>query len=231
MLRQLAATTGGRYYFPSDPNELPSIFIKEAKTLKRSMIQNQEIFPDLGFPSQVMDGITAIPSLQGYVLTSLKEEGPVEEVLFTISPDSEEGETDPVLAVWRYGLGVTAAFTSDLSPNWGANWVNWEQYQAFVKQLLIRVSRVRGDSELKMWSYTSGSEGVIMVEDFHQDEMFLDVVAQVSGPRDQNESLQLKQIGSRRYQATFPLWGKGRYQVPTLTNTMRCERVRVTVTR
>lgn len=216
LLRQLAATTGGRYYFPSDPNELPSIFIKEAKTLKRSMIQNEEIFPQLGFPSQVMEGIQTIPSLQGYVLTSLKEEGPVEEILFTLSPDAEEGETDPVLAVWRYGLGVTAAFTSDLSSNWGANWVNWEQYQAFVKQLLIRISRVRTDSQLKMWSYTSGSEGVIMVEDFHPDEMFLDVVAQVSGPQEQTESLQLRQIGPRRYQATFSLWGKGRYQVMAL---------------
>jgi hypothetical protein len=67
-----------------------------------------------------------------------------------------------------------------------------------------------------MWSYTSGSEGVVMVEDFHPEESFLDVVAQVAGPRDQTETLQLKQVGPRRYQATFPLWGKGRYQVVSL---------------
>lgn len=212
-MRAIASVTGGRYYFPADPNELPSIFIKEAKTLKRSMIQNEEIFPRAGFPSQVLDGIEAVPSLQGYVLTSLKEEGLVENILYTVPKDATEGETDPVLAVWRYGLGVTAAFTSDLSPNWGANWVNWEQYQAFVKQLLIRISRVRKEGHIKMWSYASGSEGVVMVEDFHPEESFLDVVAQVAGPRDQTETLQLKQVGPRRYQATFPLWGKGRYQV------------------
>jgi uncharacterized membrane protein len=215
-MRAIASVTGGRYYFPSDPNELPSIFIKEAKTLKRSMIQNEEIFPQAGFPSQVLDGIDAVPSLQGYVLTSLKESGPVEDILYTIPKDAEQGETDPVLAIWRYGLGTTAAFTSDLSPNWGANWVSWEQYQAFVKQLLIRVSRVRKEGHLKLWSYTSGSEGVIMVEDFHSDEMFLDVVAQVGGPGDTTETITLKQVGPRRYQATFPLWGKGRYQVMVL---------------
>jgi uncharacterized membrane protein len=216
-MRAIASVTGGRYYFPADPNELPSIFIKEAKTLKRSMIQNEEIFPRAGLDaSQVLEGIDAVPSLQGYVLTTLKESGPVENIMYTVPKDATEGETDPVLAVWRYGLGVTAAFTSDLSPNWGANWVNWDKYQAFVKQLLIRVSRVRKEGHLKMWSYTSGSEGVVMVEDFHPEESFLDVVAQVAGPRDQTETLQLKQVGPRRYQATFPLWGKGRYQVVSL---------------
>ncbi|REJ75781.1 MAG: hypothetical protein DWQ29_16585, partial [Planctomycetota bacterium] len=130
--------------------------------------------------------------------------------------EATEGETDPVLAVWQYGLGVTAAFTSDLSTNWGQNWVDWDRYRAFVKQLLIRISRVRQDGHLKMWSYTSENEGIIMVEDFHPDEMFLDVVAQVGGPREQTETVQLKQIGARRYQATFPLWGAGRYQVTAL---------------
>lgn len=217
-MRAIAAVTGGRYYFPSDPNELPSIFIKEAKTLKRSMIQNEEIFPQAGFPSQILEGIEAVPSLKGYVLTSLKESGPVENVLFTVPREAEPGEQDPVLAVWRYGLGVTAAFTSDLSPNWGASWVNWEQYQAFVKQLLIRISRVRKEGHLKLWSYTSGSEGVILVEDFHPDEMFLDVAADVTGPRDQSETVPLRQVGPRRYQATFPLWGKGSYQVMVAGN-------------
>ncbi len=37
--------------------------------------------------------------------------------------------------------------------------------------------------------------------------------AQVSGPQDKSESVQLRQIAPRRYQATFPLWGPGRYQV------------------
>jgi hypothetical protein len=123
---------------------------------------------------------------------------------------------DPVLATWRYGLGTTAAFTSDLSPGWGKDWVNWEKYQAFVKQLMIRISRVRKEGHLRMWSYMSGSEGVIMVEDFHPNEMFLDVVAGVTGPGDQQRTIPLKQVGPRRYQATFPTWGTGLYQINTL---------------
>ena len=44
-MQVIASVTGGRFYFPDDPNQLPAIFIKEAKTLKRSMIQNKYFTP------------------------------------------------------------------------------------------------------------------------------------------------------------------------------------------
>ncbi|MEZ6050439.1 MAG: VWA domain-containing protein [Planctomycetaceae bacterium] len=210
-MRAIASSTGGRYYFPDDPNKLPGIFIKEAKTLKRSMVQEKTFTPEVEFPSQVLDGIEALPPLHGYVLATSKPMA--ETVLVTRDHLAEIEETDPVLAIWRYGLATTAAFTSDLSPAWGRDWVNWEQYRAFVTQLLTRVSRVKQDSDLRMWTYMSGGDGVIMVEDFHPDETFLDLKATVAGPRDQEQTLDLKQVGPRRYQATFPLWGTGRYQV------------------
>ncbi|MCA8998984.1 MAG: VWA domain-containing protein [Planctomycetaceae bacterium] len=216
LLRTIANATGGRYYFPDDPNELPSIFIKEAKTLKRSMIQEKTIQPEVGYPSVVLEGINAMPPLHGFVLTSIKENALAENVLFTTPEDAEAGETDPVLAIWRYGLGTTAAFTSSLSNQWAREWVSWEQYRAFVKQLLIRISRVRKAGHLRMWTYHSGSEGVIMIEDFHPDEMFLDVAAQVNGPGGTQVTVPLKQTGPRRYQGTFPANDKGRFQVTAI---------------
>ena len=210
-MRSIAEVTGGRYYFPDDPALLPSIFIKESKTLKRSMIQNETIQPIVGFPSPILRGLDGLPPLHGYVLTSIKDRA--EQILHTPPKDDETGEIDPVLAKWRYGLGTTAAFTSDLSPNWGADWLNWNQYQAFVQQLVTSISRVEKQNHLRMWTYTSGNEGVIMVEDFHPQDSFLDVKAKISGPRGKTETVQLKQIGPRRYQASLPLWGKGRYQV------------------
>ncbi|MCA9075650.1 MAG: VWA domain-containing protein [Planctomycetaceae bacterium] len=210
-MRAIASATGGRYYFPADPNELPKIFIKEAKTLKRSMVQEKTFTPEVEFPSQVLDGIEALPPLHGYVLSTSKPMA--ETVLVTRDHMADIEETDPVLAIWRYGLATTAAFTSDLSPAWGSDWVNWEQYRAFVTQLLTRVSRIKQESDLRMWTYMSGGDGIVMVEDFHPDESFLDLKATVAGPRDRTQTVDLKQVGPRRYQATFPLWGTGRYQV------------------
>ena len=76
-------------------------------------------------------------------------------------------QVDPILAVWQYGSGKTAAFTSDLSPNWGADWFDWDKYQPFVKQLMTDISRVRRTDTLRMSTYTNGGDGVIIVEDFH----------------------------------------------------------------
>ncbi len=210
-MRAIAGATGGRYYFPSDPNQLPSIFIKESKTLKRSMIQNETINPEVGMISPVLKGIQEIPPLHGYVLTTIKPRA--EGVLNAPEKEDAEGDIDPVLSFWRYGLGTTAAFTSDLSPNWGADWVNWDHYRAFVKQLMIKISRVQKQAHLKMWSHTTGNNATIMVEDFHPEESFMNVAARISGPHDQNETVVLKQVSPRRYQASVPLWGKGRYQV------------------
>ena len=214
MMEAIAKKTGGRFYYPQDPSQLPSIFIKEAKTLKRSMLQNKTFSAQVEFPSPILKGIDAMPPLHGLVLTTLK---PRANVVLKAPPDAEElakGDSpDPVLAIWRYGLGTTAAWTSDLAPNWARDWVGWEKYRAFVKQLATEVSRVEQRSDLTMSASAAGSQGIVTVEDFAKNETFLEMKARVSGPRGENIEVPLKQIAPRRYQGEFPLWGKGRYQV------------------
>lgn len=214
LMRNVSAVTGGRYYFPSDPNALPSIFIKEAKTLKRSMIQNKTVVPEVAAPdSGVLKGIDAMPELNGYVITTAKP-APARTVLQVPSEDGAgSDDIDPLLAIWQYGLGKTAAWTSDLAPNWAAGWMEWDKYHPFVHQLITEISRVRKATQLHMWTYTTGNEGVIVVEDFAEHETFLEIQARVSGPRDRAETVLLKQVGPRRYQVAVPLWGKGRYHI------------------
>jgi uncharacterized membrane protein/Mg-chelatase subunit ChlD len=212
IMQSIAQTTGGRYYFPQDPSQLPSIFIKEAKTLKRSMLQNRTFTPLVEFPSPVLKGIEAVPELKGYVLTTLKPRATM--ILRAPPQPGEEGDMpDPVLATWRFGLGTTAAWTSDLSRVWGAYWVDWDKYNAFVKQLAQETSRVEKKSDLHLRAFANGGTGVVAVEDFAREDSFLDLTARIAGPRDETLTVPLKQIAPRRYQATFPLWGKGRYQV------------------
>jgi uncharacterized membrane protein len=207
LMKTIAQTTGGRFYHPSDPNLLPSIFIREVKTLRRSMIQNKTFTPRIGFPSPIMKGIARIPELKGYVLTTPKARST------TILEGPEAGEPDPVLAVWRFGLGKTAAWTSDLAPNWAAEWVDWEGYLPFVKQLVTDISRIEAESNLHLSALASGGMGVIAVEDRNESSRFLNVEAVVSGPARRTERIRLRQTGTRRYEGTFGIWGKGRYQI------------------
>lgn len=211
IMQAISQQTGGRYYFPEDPAALPSIFIKEAKTLKRSMLQNKVFTPEVEFPSPVLKGIDKVPPLRGYVLTTVK---PRASTVLRVPPDKEAPEQlDPLLAIWRFGLGSTAAWTSDLGASWAQDWLGWEKYRAFVKQLAQEVSRVEQPNDLRLNTFAAGNNGIVSVEDFAKDEAFLEVVARVTGPRGDTVDLALRQTGSRRYQAQFPLSGKGRYQV------------------
>lgn len=207
LLRQIASATGGRFYYPQDPRLLPSIFIKEAKTLKRSMIDNRTFVPQVDFPSAILKGLEGFPPLHGLVLASAKPRAS----LVLLAPS--EDEADPLLAVWRYGVGKAAAFTSDLTTNWGADWVKAPLYEPFINQLITDIARPSQESRLRLDTYAEGSTGQIVVEDFHPDGGFLEAAAQVSGPQDKALAVPLRQVGPRRYQGEFPIWGNGHYHI------------------
>ncbi len=217
LMADIASVTKGRLYVPSDPAQLPSIFVKEAKTLRRSQIQTRSFTPQLVGSDPMLRGITQSPQLHGYVLTSPKEDPRASILLAAPLTDSEkaagEEDPDPVLAVWRYGLGVTAAWTSDFTERWGRDYVQWEQFQQLVNQIVTRIGRSRREQFLRVYTYVNGNDGVVVVEDFHPEETLLDVNVSVKGPGDFEASQAVRQIAPRRYQATLPLQGEGRYQV------------------
>jgi uncharacterized membrane protein len=213
-LRALAAAGRGRFYLTEDATSLPQIFVKEAITLKRTMLQERTFAPEAVFPSPVLKGLPPLPPLHGYVLATPKARA---QVILQAPPSGEPGSEgdlpDPILATWRYGLGTTAAWTSDLAPKWGRDWLGWEKRRAFVQQLVTELARVEPQSDLHLRAFASGGTGIISVEDFAKEEGFLDLAARVTGPRGEAVDVPLRQVAPRRYQATFPLWGKGRYQV------------------
>lgn len=217
VLNAISSQTGGRHYFPPDPSQLPSIFIKEAKTLRRSQIQKRTFTPLLNNDDPIIRDIGSLPPLHGYVLASEKDD-PRATIILSAPPKegdlvADDSDVDPILAVWRYGLGATAAFTSDMTDDWGKDWVKWEQFQQLVTQLMTRVSRVRREQYLRVYTYVNGNEGVVVVEDFHPEESLLDVNVNVSAAGGFKFSGQVRQIAPRRYQVTVPLQGKARYQV------------------
>ncbi len=203
----IASATGGRYYFPQDPKQLPSIFIKEAKTLRRNIVQNRTFVATTSFPSPILKGIDSVPPLHGLVLTMAK---PRAETIL-LAPDEED--SDPLLAVWRHGLGTTAAFTSDLSANWGRDWVKWDRYRPFVRQLMTAIGRVERKRNLFVDVHADGAEGRILVEDHHENAGFLELSAEVTMAGGASRSVGLRQVGPGLYEGTFPLGGSGRYQV------------------
>jgi Ca-activated chloride channel family protein len=140
LLEQIAKIGGGRYYFASDPQSVPQIFAKETVTASKSAINEQPFLPQVIRPTQALAEIdfSTAPFLLGYVVTRPKPT--CEFVLAT-----EQG--DPLLAWWRYGLGMTVAFTSDAKSRWAAEWVSWPGYGKFWAQIIrnaMRKSEAKG---------------------------------------------------------------------------------------
>jgi uncharacterized membrane protein len=51
------------------------------------------------------------------------------------------GDDDPLVAVWTVGAGRAMAFTSDLAPHWGTDFVRWDHYAAFWNQAIAWLAR------------------------------------------------------------------------------------------
>ena len=51
------------------------------------------------------------------------------------------GDDDPLVTVWSVGEGRAMAFTSDLAPHWGTDFVRWDHYGTFWNQAIAWLAR------------------------------------------------------------------------------------------
>lgn len=134
IMRSLARWGGGRYYLTRDLYSVPQILTAEALLASRAYIIEERLAPQLRQRGLVDD--FTVPALRGYVATAPKPAGTVH----LASP-----EDDPLLAVWQYGLGRAAAFTSDARPRWAAEWMRWADFARFWGRLIRWAARQDAD--------------------------------------------------------------------------------------
>jgi uncharacterized membrane protein len=79
-----------------------------------------------------------MPPILGYNRTRARADCPV-----LAHWDGGDGQ-DPLLAWGRFGKGCTAAYTSDPAPHWGCNFVFWEHYGRFWRNLVDHLLAQRG---------------------------------------------------------------------------------------
>ncbi len=134
LLQEIARIGNGRYYYTEDPSSIPQIFAKETVTASKAAINEQPFIPQVIRATQVLKDIdfNNAPFLLGYVTTRPK---PTSELILA----TEKG--DPLLSWWRYGLGMSVAFTSDAKSRWAAEWVSWTGYSKFWAQVVRHAMR------------------------------------------------------------------------------------------
>ena len=206
----IADQGGGRLHVVQSPSDLPQIFIKEAMVILKSAISEEPFQPRLTLPKdEPVRGISPeeYPPLQGYVCTTPKARA--ELPLLT-------GKGDPLLAHWQYGLGRSAAFTSDARAKWARDWMPWPKYRQFWSQIaqwsLRRLENADFTSEVSL----DRGEGRLTVEAIDKGgnyRNFLSLQATVVSPKGNRQSVHLEQTGPGHYEARFPTHETGAYAV------------------
>ncbi|HEY3068561.1 MAG TPA: VWA domain-containing protein [Methylomirabilota bacterium] len=200
----------GRFYYTEDSQTIPRIFTLETQLASKASLIEQPFKPQLTAPShEAMQDIDwkSMPPLGGYVATSLKSTA--ELVLMS-------HQEDPVLATWRYGLGRSAAFTSDAKAKWGVLWLRWREFNKFWAQLTRWTLRSgsRSDTIATVERHDDvGEISVDAVDGKGEFINFLDSQVGVVSPNRERTVIDLEQVGPGRYRGRFPAPEEGVYLV------------------
>ncbi|MBN1285912.1 MAG: VWA domain-containing protein [Anaerolineae bacterium] len=204
-LERLVEVSGGRFHFTPDVTAVPSIFTAETLLAARSYIVEEDFFPALGVPSEILSGIRSVPRLRGYVATS--DKATAQTILRT-------HEGDPLLAAWQYGLGRAVAWTSDAAPKWSAYWLQWENFARFWSQV-VRWTITEGvNDNIEVIVEPRGDQTLIRVDALDRDGRYLnglDLTARVIDPELKALDIQLDQVAPGRYEGVFAPTAEGAY--------------------
>jgi hypothetical protein len=203
LLQMIAERGNGRFYHTNDANNIPKIFTKETTQVARSAVVEELVKVRVLKQANVINGIDwgGAPYLRGYVSTKAKPTG---ETLLV----SDYGE--PILAIWRLGLGKTAAFTSDVKNRWATDWLRWPGFGQFWGQLVRELMRHRVQRSFEMQARVRQGRVLVAVDAIDRSDHFINGLESnltLIDPRRAGSKLTipLHQEAAGRYQTDFPL--------------------------
>lgn len=206
-LKAVAALGKGGYYLAQRATDLKAIFTKDVMTVSKSLIIEEPFTPRMDTSSSELSGIDGVPPLLGYVATSPK---PTARLLMV------SHKKDPILATWQYGLGKSAAFTSDCKARWSARWLSWPGYNKFWAQVIRSTMRKSSATDFQTTVDISSGVGHVVVDAVDEKGNFLNMLkfaGSVIGPDMKGKSLPIEQTGPGRYETTFDAGDVGNYVV------------------
>ena len=209
LLEELAQIGGGRYYFCNSAESVPQVFAKETVEASKSAINELPFMPQLVRPTSVLEGIDLdlAPLLLGYVVTRPK---PTAEFILA----SEAG--DPLLVWWRYGLGMSVAFTSDAKSRWAAEWLSWPDFGPYWAQIIRHAMRKDDSRGVYVEVERRGDETHITMDAVDQLGRFVDdaeTSLTLINPRLGREKADLRPTAPGRFETTIATPQRGAYHI------------------
>jgi uncharacterized membrane protein len=206
VMRNLANRTKGNFYNVTSPKALPRIYQKEARSISRPLIFEQQApwLPKINYPTtEPVTGITEVPAVTGLVLTTAKENELVEIPIVSPLPT---GQQNPLLAHWTYGLGRAVAFTSDAGRRWAKTWPDWQSYSAFWSQVIRWSMRPADRGNLTLNLRRDEGRIKVVVDALDKNNQFLNflqIQGNVLDPELNSAPVEFHQTAPGRYEATI----------------------------
>ncbi|MBS7531059.1 VWA domain-containing protein [Hazenella sp. IB182353] len=197
LLESIAQVGKGRHYLAESPDQIPTIFSKEATMATRSYVVDEPFIPKwVG----AKEWHNQVPPLRAYVATTPKQTA--EMVLASSYPD-------PVLARWQYGLGRTVAWTSDISGKWSPDWVSWNGFPKFWNQVVTWSYPQYQNNGVHVEHQMDGNQMILRVskENLNQHEIQL----QLLDDEGNKESVSAKMVAPGEYEGVFSIDEPGVY--------------------
>jgi Ca-activated chloride channel family protein len=206
LMKSIAAWGNGRAYYTDDPGNIPQIFAGETKIVSKKTITEKAMLPHIKKSGEMLQGFdhAALPFIYGQVVTYAK---PGADLLI-------ETDQGPLLAAWRYGLGRSVAFTSDLGNRWSKDWVKWENYGRFTSQMVKWAQRKETAKRFSASMERRGDKGKFTVDITTDQNRFvnhLDLKANVLLPSGKEHTFAMQQTAPGRYAGRFTASEIGAY--------------------
>lgn len=202
ILGMLARAGEGDLILVPDLESLPQVLLRETKRALRPRFLTGTFGVERG-GSPLAAGFPLPPPLSGYTLTFPK-------ALAHVILKSEAG--DPILAVWRLGLGWVGVLNADLAGIWSRAWLDWDGFPGFFGRILELVWPSRGPVEL---SWRREGDALVVTAEVSQGGRWVNglelrgKLLEDGGERE----LSFAQTAPGRYEATTPLPPAGAYSV------------------
>ena len=204
-LEKVAEAGNGRFSPGRDLDEIPEIFVKEARLASRSYINEGEFFPVVTSTAEAVHDLASSPALLGYVATAPK---PTADVQLQIGELS-----DPLLASWRVGLGKVTAWTSDGGDKWAAGWAAWDGYGDFWSTLVRDTFPLSGSEGQSIEAAIADELMTVTLEGADPWPAGTQPVARVSYPDGTSADVPLDRVSDFEFESVVPARQGGTYAI------------------
>ncbi|MBC7321389.1 VWA domain-containing protein, partial [bacterium] len=207
LMRNIAEWGQGRFYYTNDIYSVPQIFLTETLTKSRPYLTEKPFNPILNSYVEFLEGIDKLPTMLGYVSTSIKPKA--KQLMSAL-------DNEPLLAYWRYGLGKVLVFTSDSGKRWANKWVSYPSFSKFWSQAVRWLGQDVSSYYVSISTSERSKEVDIVVDAFDYNGRFvnfLDGTFKVLSPSGDLIKGDLIQKDSGRYYGKVKVREEGIYSL------------------